>query len=93
MVFYHANCIDGFGAAFAAFEKFREGEVSSCDFIAAAYGDDPPECDSRDVYLLDFSYKRHELKKYVMPQKASLLSTIMLLLKTTCRGWIKNMII
>ncbi len=63
MILYHANCIDGFGAAFAAFEKFRGGGKNPCDFIAAAYGEDPPECEGRDVYLLDFSYKRMELIK------------------------------
>lgn len=62
IVLYHANCLDGFGAAFAAFLKFREGDEWHCEFFAAAYGEETPSCDGRHVYLLDFSYKRSELK-------------------------------
>ncbi len=61
LILYHANCLDGFGAAFAAFEKFREGDGCLCDFVPAAYGDDPPDFEDRNVYLLDFSYRRAEL--------------------------------
>lgn len=63
IVLYHANCLDGFGAAFAAFLRFREDDKSLCDFFAAAYGEEMPECAGRDVYLLDFSYRRPELKE------------------------------
>lgn len=62
IVLYHANCLDGFGAAFAAFEKFKEGDNCLCDFVPAAYGDDQPDFENRTVYLLDFSYRRAELK-------------------------------
>ena len=63
IVLYHANCLDGFGAAFAAFLKFRDGDEINCDFFAASYGDDMPDCEDRHVYLLDFSFKRLALKE------------------------------
>ncbi len=63
IVLYHANCLDGFGAAFAAFLKFREGDESLCDFVAASYGEEMPDCHDREVYLLDFSYRRPALKE------------------------------
>lgn len=63
IVLYHANCLDGFGAALAAFLKFREGDESLCDFFAASYGEDMPDCRDREVYLLDFSYRRPALKE------------------------------
>lgn len=59
---YHANCIDGFTAAWVV-NKFYEGNV---DLIAVAYGDSIPQaCRNRDVILVDFSFKRdrlHDLK-------------------------------
>jgi len=63
VVLYHANCLDGFGAAFAAFEKFREGDESLCDFVPAAYGEGHADLEGRNIFLLDFSYKRSELKR------------------------------
>lgn len=74
IVLYHANCLDGFGAAFAAFLRFREGEDCPCDFFAAAYGEEMPDCNGRDVYLLDFSYKRQALKE--LCNKAKLVTII-----------------
>lgn len=55
---YHANCADGFAAAWVV-RKFFEGEV---DFFAAQYGHVPPDVAGRDVIMVDFSYKRPVLK-------------------------------
>ena len=63
LVIYHANCLDGFGAAFAAFSHFRQGDDCPCDFVAASYGQHPPEVTGRDVYIVDFSYRRQVLQK------------------------------
>lgn len=52
---YHGNCADGFGAAWV-FENFAD---RGFDFHAGVYQDPPPDCDGRDVYLVDFSYKRN----------------------------------
>jgi uncharacterized protein len=63
LVIYHANCPDGFGAAFAAYSHFRNGDVCPCDFTAAAHGQHPPPVTGRDVYIVDFSYRRRILKR------------------------------
>lgn len=55
LVIYHADCTDGFGAAFAAWLKFG----SDADYYAARYGDkDLPDWQGREVYILDFSFPR-----------------------------------
>ena len=51
---YHGNCADGFGAAWV-FKRFADREF---DFHAGTYQDAPPDVTGRDVYLVDFSYKR-----------------------------------
>lgn len=51
---YHGNCADGFGAAWV-FKNFADREF---DFHAGIYQDAPPDVEGRDVYLVDFSYKR-----------------------------------
>lgn len=61
---YHANCLDGMTAAWAVWKKFPEAE-----FIAAKYGDPIPMPDAlegRDVYIVDFSYKRPELVRLML---------------------------
>ncbi|MDE2258886.1 MAG: phosphoesterase [Betaproteobacteria bacterium] len=59
LVIYHKNCPDGFGAAFAAWKRFKEKAI----YHPAQYGDKPPydECRGRDVFVLDFSYPREQL--------------------------------
>ncbi|MDM8546467.1 DHHA1 domain-containing protein [Candidatus Venteria ishoeyi] len=54
LVIYHANCPDGFGAAYAAFESLG----AEAHFVAARHGDTPPDCQDAVVYIVDFSYKR-----------------------------------
>lgn len=51
---YHGNCADGFGAAWV-FKRWADREF---DFHAGVYQDAPPDCEDRDIYLVDFSYKR-----------------------------------
>jgi len=63
LVIYHANCVDGFGAAYAAYSHFLRGDDCPCDFVAASHGQHPPEAAGRDVYIVDFSYRREVLKK------------------------------
>ena len=54
LVIYHANCPDGFCAAWVA----RKALGPDCEFVPAQYGQDPPSVRGREVYILDFSYKR-----------------------------------
>jgi oligoribonuclease NrnB/cAMP/cGMP phosphodiesterase (DHH superfamily) len=51
---YHGNCADGFGAAWV-FKRYADREF---DFHAGVYQDAPPDVAGREVYLVDFSYKR-----------------------------------
>jgi oligoribonuclease NrnB/cAMP/cGMP phosphodiesterase (DHH superfamily) len=51
---YHGNCADGFGAAWV-FKRYAD---RGFDFHAGVYQDPPPDVTGRDVYLVDFSYKR-----------------------------------
>lgn len=60
LVIHHGNgCPDGFTAAWVAHKFFamRDG----CDLHAGEYGKEPPDVRGRDVVLVDFAYKRHEL--------------------------------
>lgn len=50
---YHANCADGFTAAWAVWKKHPDTE-----FVPGFYGKEPPDCTGRDVVMVDFSYKR-----------------------------------
>lgn len=51
---YHGNCADGFGAAWV-FKRYSGREF---DFHSGVYQNDPPDVTGREVYLVDFSYKR-----------------------------------
>jgi oligoribonuclease NrnB/cAMP/cGMP phosphodiesterase (DHH superfamily) len=52
---YHGLCADGFTAAWVVWKYFGEGNV---DFHAGKHGDPPPEVEGREVYIVDFSYRR-----------------------------------
>ncbi|MBY6055346.1 DHHA1 domain-containing protein [Leisingera daeponensis] len=54
---YHANCADGFTAAWAVHSALGEG----VEFHPGTYGDAPPDVAGADVILVDFSYKRPAL--------------------------------
>ena len=63
-VLYHANCNDGSAAAMIADRYFKGPHVEGgpVDFIPVQYGESPPDgLDGKDVYILDFSYKRDVL--------------------------------
>lgn len=54
LVIYHGNCADGFSAAWCFWRKYGD----SADYVAGVYQQAPPDVTGRDVYLVDFSYKR-----------------------------------
>lgn len=56
---YHKNCLDGFGAAYAVWKKFRE----DCEYLASSYNDPAPDVKGKEVYLVDFSYKKQVIDK------------------------------
>lgn len=51
---YHANCDDGFAAAYAVWKRFGDG----VDFVACQYGQDAPDVTGKDVLIVDFSFKK-----------------------------------
>ena len=53
LVLYHANCWDGFCAAWIAWKALGDIEA-----VPVQYGQPPPDVRGRDVYILDFSYPR-----------------------------------
>jgi oligoribonuclease NrnB/cAMP/cGMP phosphodiesterase (DHH superfamily) len=59
MVIYHANCPDGFGAAWSFWNRYG----NSIEYYAANHGADPPDVSGKDVFIVDFSYKRDILIK------------------------------
>ena len=69
LVIYHRSCLDGFGAAYAAWRKYPNAE-----FIPIQYGETPPDVTGRDVFILDFSFKRDVLQ--AMYQQAKSLQVI-----------------
>jgi oligoribonuclease NrnB/cAMP/cGMP phosphodiesterase (DHH superfamily) len=54
IILYHANCDDGFGAAYAAWMKFGD----NAEYRAVQYGDPThiEEFAGRHVYIIDFSF-------------------------------------
>jgi uncharacterized protein len=61
-VIYHANCPDGFAAAWVAALHFAEFGPAEVTYIPATYGDPLPDMPAdSDVFILDFSYPRDVL--------------------------------
>lgn len=59
IVLYHANCIDGFTAAYC-FHRFMEQNYLDTEYIPVNYGEmfAHAQCKEKDVYILDFSFPR-----------------------------------
>jgi oligoribonuclease NrnB/cAMP/cGMP phosphodiesterase (DHH superfamily) len=53
LVIYHADCVDGFTAAWVAWTVYG----TQAEYIPAHYGDDPPDVVGKDVLIVDFSYR------------------------------------
>ena len=51
IVIYHADCLDGFTAAWAAWLKHPDAT-----FVAASHGEEPPDVTGERVVIADFSY-------------------------------------
>jgi len=56
LVLYHADCNDGFCAAWVARQAMPDAE-----FMPVQYGQEPPPTAGRRVYVLDFSYPRETM--------------------------------
>lgn len=58
LIIYHANCPDGFGAAWAFWKKYGK----DAEYYPATHGEPPPDVKGREVYILDFSYSREVIE-------------------------------
>lgn len=59
-ILYHAACMDGTGARFAAWKKFGD----EAEYIAVQYGKPLPEMEPKSrVFIVDFSYPREVLEQ------------------------------
>lgn len=56
IIIYHAKCMDGLGALWAA-----KRHMPGAEMHAAAYGSTPPDVTDAEVFILDFSYPREVL--------------------------------
>lgn len=60
LVLYHGSCIDGFTAAWCAHKKLKD----AAEYRAVYFWQSPPDVSKyKNVYLLDFAYKREDLVK------------------------------
>lgn len=57
LILFHANCPDGFCAAWVASQAFGD----NADYVPVQYGQVPPDVTGKAVFILDFSYKRDVL--------------------------------
>ena len=58
-ILYHANCPDGFGAAWSVWRKYGWGStgIADIEYIPVQHGEVPPSLNPKfKVYILDFSY-------------------------------------
>lgn len=62
IVLYHANCTDGFGAAWAAWKNLGDKDT---EYIPINYGEAPPDVSGCRVFILDFSFPRGVFDKMV----------------------------
>ncbi len=64
-VIYHANCPDGFTAAWAFWRIFRDDAV----YLPYRYGQAPPDLAGKRVAIVDFSFRRETLLEMVKQTK------------------------
>ena len=60
-VIYHADCTDGFGAAYSAWKLLG----NRAEYHASKYGTKPPNIKGKNVVILDFSYDNKTTKKMI----------------------------
>jgi oligoribonuclease NrnB/cAMP/cGMP phosphodiesterase (DHH superfamily) len=60
-VIYHADCTDGFGAAFAAWRRLG----NKVTYHACKHGQQPPDVKGKTVAILDFSFSNAVIKQMI----------------------------
>jgi len=59
VVFYHADCTDGFTAAWVAWKKFGK----TAEYIPYFYEDEPPQFKGREIYMLDMTFPERVINR------------------------------
>ena len=67
-VIYHADCTDGFGAAYAAWKQLG----NRAEYHACKHGTPPPDVSGKNVVVLDFSFNNSTTKKMIEEANALL---------------------
>ena len=65
LIIYHFPCHDGFAAAYAAWRKFGD----NAEYFPTNYDKPVPDVTDREVYILDFSFKKPVLEKILSTAK------------------------
>ena len=60
-VIYHADCTDGFGAAYAAWKLLG----NRAEYHACKHGHEPPNVKGKNVVILDFSFNNETTKSMI----------------------------
>ena len=60
-VIYHADCTDGFGAAYSAWKLLG----NRAEYHACKHGTPPPDVKNKNVVILDFSFNNATTKKMI----------------------------
>ncbi len=66
LIIYHAECLDGFGAAYAAWYCLGDSAI----YHPAKYGEELPDCTGKDVYFLDFSAPKEKMRQIAKVAKS-----------------------
>ena len=61
IVIYHADCTDGFGAAYSAWKQLG----NRAEYYACKHGTPPPDVKDKNVVILDFSFNNATTKKMI----------------------------
>ena len=66
VILYHAECPDGFGAAWAAHKKFGD----KAEYIGVSHDEPVPSgLEGKEVYFVDFSYSEEIIKHLIKTNK------------------------
>ena len=65
LVLYHADCLDGFASAYAAWSYFKDLNIEDLsDYIPVTYNSEPPDVTGKEeVFILDFTYEEDQIIK------------------------------
>ena len=61
VVIYHADCTDGFGAAYSAWKLLG----NRAEYHACKHGTTPPDVKGKNVVVLDFAFNNATTKKMI----------------------------